>query len=118
MELVSSGTLKLVKQLKHSSDKAIWLCGGANIAAQLMAAGMIDEVIIKLRPVIFGTGIRLFGHAHTPMTQASTSASATTLGATRQGPGTWDLELVHGKTYNSGVSQLHYRVQQPRRIKV
>jgi dihydrofolate reductase len=36
--------------------------GGANIAAQFLKLGLVDEISIHLVPVLFGSGIRLFGH--------------------------------------------------------
>ena len=40
--------------------KNIWICGGANIANQLVKANLIDEYHITTIPVILGSGIRLF----------------------------------------------------------
>ena len=36
--------------------------GGANIAAQFVKLGLVDEISIHLVPVLFGSGIRLFEH--------------------------------------------------------
>jgi len=36
------------------------ICGGANVAQQFFAAGLIDEFMIHLVPVYLGEGVRLF----------------------------------------------------------
>ena len=58
--LVSGHAIDLVRTLKNQNGKAIWLCGGSNLASQLLSEKLIDEVVIKLNPVIFGSGIPLF----------------------------------------------------------
>lgn len=88
IELISDRMIDAVKALKQAEGKAIYLCGGAELAAELLAAELIDEIILKLNPVIFGTGIPLFS------------------GGTSQ----TDLALMDSKAYDSGVVLLTYRV--------
>ena len=61
VEFVRDHAVEKVRALKQDDGLAIWLCGGADLAGQLMSAGLIDRLILKLNPVIFGTGIPLFG---------------------------------------------------------
>lgn len=51
----------LVRALKKEKGKNIWICGGADIARQLMAEDLIDEYNISVIPTLLGEGIRLFG---------------------------------------------------------
>ena len=37
---------------------------GADIARQVIAAGMLDEIVIHVAPVLLGDGVRLYGDAH------------------------------------------------------
>jgi dihydrofolate reductase len=86
--LVSEHAVDVVQALKKEAGKAIWLCGGAEFAATLFAARLIDTLIIKLNPVVFGTGIPLFGRPTEPTA----------------------LELTESMAYPSGHLLLHYTV--------
>jgi dihydrofolate reductase len=61
--LVKSGAVDRVRELKGMEGKSIWLCGGSELAGALYAAGLIDELILKVSPVVFGEGKPLFGRA-------------------------------------------------------
>lgn len=61
--LVTSDAAKRVRELKAEEGKAIWLCGGAALAGDLHAAGLIDRIIVKVNPIVFGEGIPLFGRS-------------------------------------------------------
>lgn len=60
--LVREDVTGTVRRLKQAPGKAIWLCGGAELAGQLLAAGLIDALVLKVHPVLFGVGIPLFGN--------------------------------------------------------
>ena len=89
VELVSQNIIDFVRGLKEAAGKDIYLCGGADLAGRLIAEGLVDEIILKLNPVAFGSGIPLFS------------------GAVKQ----IDLELTGSKVYASGVVLLNYRVK-------
>ena len=61
VEFVRDHAVENVRVLKQRGGLAIWLCGGGDLAGQLMSAGLIDRLILKMNPVIFGSGIPLFG---------------------------------------------------------
>lgn len=89
VELVSQDIIDFVRELKAGTGKDIYLCGGADLAGTLTAEGLVDEIILKLNPVVFGSGIRLFS------------------GAIKQ----TDMELTGSKVYGNGVVLLCYRVK-------
>lgn len=61
IQFVCESPGNLIGRLKHMAGKDIWICGGANIAQQLMGDGLIDRFHIAVIPTILGSGIRLFG---------------------------------------------------------
>jgi dihydrofolate reductase len=87
--LVSGNLVEVVRDLRSQDGKAIWLCGGADLAAQLFGAGLVDELVLEVNPFLMGEGIPLFA------------------GVVQQSP----LELFESKNYDNGVLLLKYRVQ-------
>lgn len=94
VELVSEKALDRVRALKQEEGKAIWLCGGGNLAAQLLKGDLLDEVILKVNPVLFGSGIPLF----------SNEIDVT------------PLELSRSKLYRNGTVLLFYKVRRQTQI--
>jgi len=86
VQLVSTDPVELVRELKQDGGLDIWLCGGARLAGTLY--GEIDELILKVNPVILGTGKPLFEDAR---------------GAKR-------LELTGHETFAGGAAIHRYRV--------
>lgn len=58
VEVVDTDSVELVRQLKKEAGLDIWLCGGGNLAGQLL--GEVDQLIIKSYPVIAGDGVGVF----------------------------------------------------------
>lgn len=58
LEVLGGDVFGQVAELKAQPGRDIWLCGGADLAGQLL--DLIDEVQLKVNPVILGTGIPLF----------------------------------------------------------
>lgn len=85
VEFVSTDPLEKVRELKREPGAGIWLCGGGKLAAALRPE--IDELIIKLHPVVAGTGIPLFDGEFSPS----------------------QFELTDTKPFTSGVLHLTYR---------
>lgn len=90
VELVRGNIAEFVRHVKSQATAPIWLCGGAEVASILLNGGLLDHVIVKLNPVVFGSGIPLFGG----------DISQATLG------------LIRTKAYDSGIVVLEYGVVQ------
>jgi dihydrofolate reductase len=61
---VTGGIQAAVEQARAvAAGKDILLAGGVSIAQQALAAGLVDEVVLHVVPVLLGRGIRLFGAA-------------------------------------------------------
>ncbi len=87
--LISETPEDFVRGLKTGNGQDIWLCGGGHLAGVLLNEGLIDEVVLKVNPILFGSGIPLFGKEATPV----------------------NLGLVDSKVYNNGVILLSYQVE-------
>jgi dihydrofolate reductase len=86
VELVSRDPADLVRSLKREEGLGIWLCGGASVAGALFDE--IDELILKVNPVVLGTGMPLFRRASQPT----------------------PLELTEHRVFENGVAIHRYRV--------
>jgi len=87
--LVSENAVEVVRGLRSEAGKDIWLCGGADLAATFCRAGLIDELVLKVNPVLFGSGIPLFAGPIQPRT----------------------LQLIDSKIYGNGVVLLRHRLR-------
>jgi len=85
--LIKGEAVAAVRELKEQAGRDIWLCGGGALAATLFPE--IDELILKVNPLVLGSGISLF---------------SVTVGHNA-------LELAKSKSYNNGFMLLHYRVK-------
>ncbi|MFD4699959.1 dihydrofolate reductase family protein [Streptomyces niveus] len=59
VEIVSGDIAALVRELKREEGLGIYLCGGANLAAELFEE--VDELVVKTYPLILGSGMPMFG---------------------------------------------------------
>jgi dihydrofolate reductase len=90
VQLVAGSAVATVRQLKQSPGKDIWLCGGGELATALFPE--IDELILKVNPILLGAGIPLF----------SGRINETV------------LELSDNKIYGNGFTLLTYQVKHKR----
>ncbi len=57
---VRGDVTEFIDDFRHAAaDKNIWLVGGGNLAAQFADAGLLDEIILSVIPVVLGEGKRL-----------------------------------------------------------
>ncbi|MEU4425948.1 dihydrofolate reductase family protein [Actinoplanes sp. NPDC024001] len=57
VQVVADDPAAFVGKLKQEPGRDIWLCGGGSLAGQLLP--LIDELVIKLNPIVAGAGIPL-----------------------------------------------------------
>jgi len=86
--LASGGVAAEIERLRAEPGEGEIAIGGATLAAQAAALGLIDEYRVMVHPVLVGGGISYFPHGERRV----------------------DLELVETRTFNSKVVYLRYRV--------
>ncbi|MET4591569.1 dihydrofolate reductase family protein [Arthrobacter sp. 754] len=72
----------------NAAGRNIWVVGGGNLAAQFADAGLLDELILSVIPVVLGDGKRLL-----PLERP-----------------TPPLELTASRTMGRGIVELRYRL--------
>ena len=60
---VCKPSLDEVRRLKEQDGTSIYLCGGGEFAGWLLDNDLVDEVWLKLNPIVLGAGTRLFGNS-------------------------------------------------------
>jgi dihydrofolate reductase len=50
----------LARAQEAAGSQDIWLAGGADVANQYLAAGLLDEIDVSIAPLLLGGGSRLF----------------------------------------------------------
>jgi dihydrofolate reductase len=86
--LASGGLAEEIERLRAEPAEGDIAIGGATLAAEAAASGLIDEYRARVYPVLVGGGIPFFPQRERRV----------------------DLELVETRTFSSGVVYLHYRV--------
>jgi dihydrofolate reductase len=84
--LIKDNVVEEVRKLKQGDGKDISV-GGATLAATLNEAGLIDEFMCMVHPVVIGGGKPMFMNINSPHR----------------------LKLVEVRHFNSGVVLLHYK---------
>jgi dihydrofolate reductase len=74
-QLLGEDTLGAVVALKEEGDGDIVLLGSGMLVRDLAAAGLVDEYLLSILPVVIGSGTRLFGDRYTPMKVVSSIVS-------------------------------------------
>ena len=87
-QFFTGDVVALVRKLKSQPGGIIYCDGGAQLANTLLRAGLMDELVVSVIPVLLGGGLRLF----------------------EEGIPERRMELVSSKAYEMGLVQLHYRV--------
>ena len=86
--LASGGLAEEIERLRAEPGEGDIAIGGATLAAEAAALGLIDEYRARVYPVLVGGGIPFFPQRERRV----------------------DLELVETRTFSSGVVYLRYRV--------
>ncbi|MGG4341297.1 dihydrofolate reductase family protein [Paenibacillus lautus] len=64
---VTDGIERALEHAKAAAgSKDVKIAGGANLIQQYIEAGLLDELLITLVPILLGNGQKLFEHIHSP----------------------------------------------------
>ena len=88
LQVIREDSGAFVRRLKEQAGGSIYLCGGGQLAGSLLEAELVDELILKVNPVVFGRGIPVFGNTGKEFA----------------------LSLLDTKVYNNGTLFLHYAI--------
>jgi dihydrofolate reductase len=88
-ELIREEPAAFIARLKRGSTKDIWLFGGADFTQTCLEAGLVDEMLLAIHPILLGSGRRLFPH------QDRRTA----------------FDLVDSRSASSGLVQVRYRLK-------
>jgi len=61
VEVVARDAPAAVARLREEPGGDIYLCGGGAFAGFLLDHGLVDQLVLKVNPIVFGHGVRLFG---------------------------------------------------------
>lgn len=63
LEICNRGSTDFVRSLKSAGGGDILLVGGGLLAGSFAKHGLLDTLLIKVNPIIYGEGIPLFGNS-------------------------------------------------------
>ena len=89
VEVVGRDEIAVLERLKEGDGPDIYLCGGGAFAGFLLDHDLVDRLVLKVNPIVFGHGIRLFGDSTRKV----------------------ELALLSSTSYANGVSLLRYDVK-------
>ncbi|MEM1357996.1 MAG: dihydrofolate reductase family protein [Bacteroidota bacterium] len=72
--------LQRVAAIRDASPTDVYLCGGGQFAGWLLDHGLIDELKLKINPMVLGGGVKLFGDSTTAVSWQLTDQQAYTGG--------------------------------------
>jgi dihydrofolate reductase len=87
-EIISGNIIQKVQALKNGPGKDIWLFGGAVLTTSLINAGLVDELMLAIHPIILGAGKPLFVDIK----------------------GRIKTTLISSTPYSTGLVMLHYKI--------
>ena len=77
--------------LDAAGDRDLWVVGGGNVASQFADAGLLDDLIVTVVPVVLGEGKPLFDRC-------------------LPGP---PMQLVGTREFDTGMTELRYELSKP-----
>nr|WP_105032171.1 dihydrofolate reductase family protein [Arthrobacter ruber] len=76
--LLSGDAPRTVRRLKEDADGDITVLGSGELVRALHAAGLVDEYILQVHPIVLGSGAQLFGRSDRSDLMLERSVTTTT----------------------------------------
>lgn len=89
VEFITENHVDFIKNIKEQNGGDIWLIGGSQANTLILNAGLLDEIIVFVMPIILSGGIDLFDAF----------------------PIQTHLKLLETKSYASGVVEMKYSLE-------
>ncbi len=67
----SGDVAAVLDEIEAAGHERIWLCGGGDVAGQVLAADRVDEVVVTIAPTVLGAGPALFDAPKLPQRRFS-----------------------------------------------
>ena len=64
---IEKKSIHRIKEIVNASETDVYLCGGGQFAGWLLDHGLIDQLKLKLNPIVLGDGVPLFGNSITSL---------------------------------------------------
>ncbi|MFT8426008.1 MAG: dihydrofolate reductase family protein [Liquorilactobacillus sp.] len=88
VQFITNEIPSFVQELKRQNGSDIWLIGGGQINTEFLNNGLIDELLIRIVPIVIGEGLPLFAEKPTETI----------------------FKVVKTETFNTGVIQITYHL--------
>lgn len=82
-------SVERIKEIVATSKTDVYLCGGGAFAGWLLDNGLINQLKLKLNPIVLGDGVRLFGNSKTSLVS----------------------KLIEKESFESGIQFLTYNLK-------
>lgn len=86
---------EVVERIRKRKGKDLWLLGGGELVRAFLDAGLVDEIVLAIHPVVLGRGIPLFP----------------------EGTRRTSLRLAGSRAYDSGLVMLTYEVKKAGKVR-
>lgn len=87
--LINGDVAPQIEKIINEPGKDIWLFGGSSLLTSLINLGFVNELWLSVHPIVLGSGKPLFSNINRKIS----------------------LELLHTKTYDTGLVSLTYALQ-------
>lgn len=79
-QLINGNVVEKIKKLKQQEGSDLQVWGSGNLVQTLLKNDLVDELLLKIFPIVLGKGKRLFGEGTIPVAFKLTNSKVTSSG--------------------------------------